>query len=705
MYHQSLRFGTIRMDRDDPQPTAYMLAGRHMYVLGTADGGFRPIGAEHLVGEMGGFWAHPVRFADGWFLNIHESTAVTRLDDSRSIEGHLSDIQFHFEHGPLAIKRTDFVVEDERAVFGLVEIHNTGEAAWQGRIGCEVHVHLRGSWFSGLETGTTETAIEDQLVLGYDMFQPAWGCVFGSAQPAAQVDQRRHNDRVVVELVYDVELAAGAVQHIEFLLAVDHQRGIDAARTCWHRLAGHGGALLAQKRACYEVIAFEGVTLDVPDPEIVHEYQLAKINVHMLSADYGPYLPPYFLAGVPEYPQLFGCDIAYSIGGITGAGFTDSARSALNALGNFAQRAAGRVPHEVTTNGRVWHPGNTQETPQFTLAVWDYVRWTGDLDLLRRMYPLCREGVMEYLPSQWDFDGDGYPDGDAMIERHGMGSLKLDSACYLYAAWFALAEMANVLGRPEAEEYREQATNWRQRFERDWWIEDQNLYADSLHADLRPQLDGHWTQVVPIQLGIASPSRAQHVLDELERSFVNEYGLVHTRGREELVWTLPTGLLALAQLRHGRLDQAVVQLHNIALTTRHGMLGSFEELIPKGLCFVQLWSAALYLQGIVEGLLGIEPQAHAHRLRLRPRLPEAWSFATLRHFCVGDHVVTVRVTRDDVTITHESGKDALLVEYEIQEDLGRKETSRDTGIPTALADGTLVSSITLAPEETFTIAV
>ena len=93
------------------------------------------------------------------------------------------------------------------------------------------------------------------------------------------------------------------------------------------------------------------------------------------------------------------------------------------------------------------------------------------------------------------------------------------------------------------------------------------------------------------------------------------------------------------------------------------MLGSFEELIPKGLCFVQLWSAALYVQGIVEGLFGFEPHAYEHRLRLQPRLPTAWPSATLRRLQVGDHVLTVHVSGDGATITHESGAEALLVEY------------------------------------------
>jgi hypothetical protein len=253
--------------------------------------------------------------------------------------------------------------------------------------------------------------------------------------------------------------------------------------------------------------------------------------------------------------------------------------------------------------------------------------------------------------------------GDAMVERTGMGALKLDSACYLYAAWFALAEMASALGRPEAESYHLRAADWRERFERDWWIEDQHLYADSLHSDLRPQLDGHWTQVVPVQLGISSPEHARLVLDEIERSYVNEFGLVHTCGREARVWTLPTGLLALADLRWGRLDQAITQLHNIARTTRHGMLGSFEELIPEGLCFMQLWSAAIYIQGVVEGLLGLAPRAHEHCLGLWPHLPSNWPSATLRDLRIGDHRLMLEVSHTATTISHSQGPAPLRIEH------------------------------------------
>lgn len=58
-----------------------MLSGRKMYVLGTVDGAFRPIGAEHLVGEMGGVWAHPLRCGDGWIAVITDDGGQTLVDD------------------------------------------------------------------------------------------------------------------------------------------------------------------------------------------------------------------------------------------------------------------------------------------------------------------------------------------------------------------------------------------------------------------------------------------------------------------------------------------------------------------------------------------------------------------------------------------------------------------------------------------------
>ncbi|WP_029215659.1 amylo-alpha-1,6-glucosidase [Kallotenue papyrolyticum] len=661
---QALRFGPIELQAGDARPAPYFLSGRKLYAIGTTSGALEPVGAEHLVGEMGGVWAHPVKFLDGWYLSIQDETGRHDLLRCLDFEGHLSDVTMHFVHGALRLTRTDFVADDDAALFSLVEIVNQGEQPWQGTIGFVAEVNILPTWFSGWETGGIELMQDHGLAVAWDkLWQGRWGVVFGSSSTPEAVIFGKRERNPTAELRYHVTLPPGARMELEFLVVCDHQNGHYGALQLFGRLAGRGEELLRDKRERFRRAALEGVTLETPDERVNQDWILAKANLRLLEADYSPYLPGFFLAGIPEYPQLFGCDNTYTTVGATGAGFAGTMRSTLNLLGEYARRACGRVPHEVTTNGRVFNPGNTQETPQFAIAVWDYVRWTGDTAFLRIMYPICREGVMEYLPAIWDWDRDGYPAGDAMVERHGMGPLKLDSACYIYVAWRALAAMARALDRPEADHYDRLADEWLERFERDWWLPEEGLYADSLHSDYQPQLDGHWTQVLPVQLGIARPERAARVIERLEREWVNRWGLVHTREREDRVWTLPTGLLVLAECRQGHADEALRLLNNIALTARYGMLGAFKELIPEGLCFVQLWSAGLYLQGILEGLLGLMPQALEHRLAIAPTLPASWPSVTLRGLRVGAHHLNLTIANAGCTIEHLSGPQRLEIVF------------------------------------------
>lgn len=659
-----MRFGPVVLEAGDDRPAPYFVSGRKLYAIGSTSGAIEPVGAEHLVGQMGGVWAHPVKFLDGWYPTIHDSAGRHELLRCVAFEGHLSDVTLQYTHGPLHLSRTDFAADDEAALFALFEVRNDGAQVWSGSVGLVAQVHLLPTWFSGWECGGVELREEQGRALAFDTLWPEqWGVVLGGPTSPAGVHLGRRDGQPTAELRYELTLQPGQQSSLEFLAACDHQRGLVGARQLFDRLAGRGRELLHAKRERYHQQAIGGVTLQTPDARVNGDWVLAKANLLMLEADYAPYLPGFLLAGIPEYPQLFGCDNTYTTPGATGAGFTAAMRSTLSLLGEYAGRACGRVPHEVTTNGRVFNPGNTQETPQFAIAVWDYVRWTGDLEFLRALYPICREGLMEYLPAVWDGDGEGYPWGDAMVERHGMGSIKLDSACYVYSAWRALAEMARALQRPEVTQYERLADRWKERFERDWWLPDAGLYADSLHADRRPQLDGHWTQIVPIQLGIARPERAAQVLAEIERTFTNRWGLVHTRDREDRVWTLPTGLLALADLRHGRAHNALRWLNNISLTARYGMLGAFKELIPEGLCFVQLWSAALYLQGILEGMLGLEPRAHEHHLGVTPTLPPEWPTASVRSLVVGAHTLNLTVTHTGCAVEHLSGPQPLRISF------------------------------------------
>ena len=271
-------------------------------------------------------------------------------------------------------------------------------------------------------------------------------------------------------------------------------------------------------------------------------------------------------------------------------------------------------------------------------------------------------------------NGHHWPYGDGMVERHGMGPFKLDTVCYIYQALVALADWATADRHvDEAQVWRSYATNLATRFEQAWWLEKESLYADSLQRDGTPQLDRHWTAIVPVQTQIASPARQQTVYQQVRRDLVNQWGLMHTKADDERVWTLPTGLLALSAFAQHDSAYGIELLRSIGSTARQGSLGLMKELIPQGICFIQLWSAALFVQGIVEGLCGIAPDMRNHQITITPQLPAEWPEVRLEQVLVGDWLLDIVITQHQVTVhVHAGMADNVLTVWVVAPDGSRK---------------------------------
>lgn len=631
--------------------TPVFISGQRIYAITTIGGERYPFGEWHLRGKMGGVWAHPLRVLDGWALALEMDRGVTPLDHAVRCDLFGASITRHFMVGTLALEWAEFAADDQPHYYATLLTRNDGDAVVNATVLLRAEADMRFCWFGGIAPAEPE-----MYTISGGVAWRATGAYTGvtvtlvSALPAAWEISGR-----TVQARFPLTLKPGETLALQWRLAV--QRDDDPPSGNILRAAVD---TLSSTIALHRAIASD-IRLTTPDQDINRYWQVARQNIHMLRTDYRPALAPYLLAGLPEYPQLFGCDTTYSVPGVVAGGFAGIARSALEELGRYAWRACSRVPHEITTNGRVYHPGNLQETPQFAIACWDYVRWSGDIDFLERMYPICVEGLEHFSAT---LEGRGYPIGDGIIEVPGMGACKLDVVGYLYQALTTLREMALTLGRPgDAVRFAGYAGELAARFESDWWIEQEGMYADSLHLDGQPRFDGHWTVLLPVLTGIAAPERAQRVLQRIAREWVDEWGMIHTRGADRRVWTLPTGLLALAVFRHGDADTGIRLLRNIGATARHGTAGTLKELIPQGLCFIQLWSAALFVQGITEGIFGVSPQAQRHELVIEPHLPSGWSAATLHGLRVGDHILDLHVTPECADIRHRRGDTSLLAHY------------------------------------------
>jgi hypothetical protein len=639
---QTLSFDDIELEKTDDMSTLFFLSGKKMYEIGAMSGDFPSIGW-HIGGEMGGVWAHPMKVLDGFYFEVEDDEGIWLLTDCRDFSHGFAYADFHFEHGDLVIDRRDFVVEDEAALFSLITIKNVAEEAIRATLRFIADIDLRPNWYSTLHHGRDEVAYQDGKIMGYDAVADRWGVVFGADM--APEGHEIAGDRGVLE--YPFFLGAGEEKEIRFLIVAEHEEGLENAVARFDPLMEQCDELLTEKIDFYWRKVFGGVRFSCSDPLFQRAYYCAKANLVVLSADLSPYIGRYLFAGVPEYVQLFGCDTAYSVPGLVSTGFDDEALHALKNLAEVGERQEGRIPHEISTSGNIYNKGNVQETPQFTSACWEYFRFTGDMSFLEEIYPLCKEGIFDHVLVLRDRDKDHYPEGGGMVERSGMGPEKLDSACYLYKGILDLSQMAAALNKgEEAAQYTDLAEEIRENFKKDWWIEAEGMFADSLGRDDSQRLDDHWIVAVPMEVGIADREKGLQALERIEQEWVNEWGLVHTKGLEERVWTLPTGVLAQAEFNYGHVDMGTRLIKDIARTIEHGMLGAFSELIPQGGDFMQLWSAAIFLSGITEGIFGLEPLAHQHRLVLSPQLPKGWEFARLEGVEAGLHTINIALERE-----------------------------------------------------------
>ena len=138
----------------------------------------------------------------------------------------------------------------------------------------------------------------------------------------------------------------------------------------------------------------------------------------------------------------------------------------------------GRIVHEVTTNGGVVNPGNTQETAQFIAAVGMLVAWTGDRAFAREMFPSMRQGL-RWLQGDMDRNRNLFPEGYGIMEVSGLNAELIDVAVYTQQALEATAGVARMLGEWLCRAgYERRAAALKARINDRFWAEDETSYAD-----------------------------------------------------------------------------------------------------------------------------------------------------------------------------------------------------------------------------------
>jgi glycogen debranching enzyme len=724
----------IRSATEDLGDKRYVAAGDRAYVIGTADGGFPAMGW-HIRGEMGGVWAHPIKLLDGFWFAV-DGQWLPPAERFTSGAGYVQ-MEYPSVDG-LHVTRTEFAPDDTGAVLVGLTVRNPDRRARPFRLAMDVRSELMAAypwgWSEPEDAGEFNKPDQVRLdrpaqMLTFTEPERGWAAVVGAtpSPTSGRTGDRYWGPLSTEERAAHQEFGAGTGGQLRWQIPL---RGGEET-TLWIAMAGsHRGeseargaldtALAAPEQSLAEKIdgrreAWNRTRVDLPDAAMEEAFDWGKLNLADLritatdlqvrDVDEGRAYPPPVTtipeatgigAGFPDYPWYFGTDGAYTAYPLLVSGQWDTLKDHLRLLRDVSRALngeSGKIVHEIVTDGSVYfgtldHPGQYQETPQVAAAVELVWRWTGDEAFLREMYDIVVDGLTSMV-TLFDEDGDGWPEGDGMVERPGMGDEKLDVTAYTLRALRGLERMARDLGDEETATWaRDQADAMATAFDDAWWMPDEQLYADSRcnapeedpgddwvnYCEEADQLvqQRHWINAVPAEVETAPDERAHALLDTLEGpDFTGDTGLFHTGrgggpdGEGELrVWTLPSSVMAVGEATYGRLaeNQALFYMHTIADLLDLEMPGALPEIAPspdydpfqdfrERAMFMQAWSSYGVQWPVIHHFLGIRPDVPAGQLTVVPHVPPSWPGLSVEALRVGDATVAATAQREGESYT------------------------------------------------------
>ena len=676
----------------------YVTAGTRTYLIGTQDGNFPDLG-DHLPGEMGGGWLHPIKLIDGFRAKVAEPAVDRETALPAAVEFVTYPYGNRFRYGPvldsLEIERFQFSPDGREGLVVQYELRNATDRPRALTFQLAVKTDLRPVWFSdslGITDAPDSIGWEptDRVFVARDVGHP-WFCVWGAADSA---DVRTAPDAppistpgmgVTAASRHAVSVPPHGSSTLTFVIA-GSASSREAALETYRALArDHASLLEAQRQHYEELLGRARVT--VPDRRLQEVYDWVKVNNQWLVREV-PGIGRGINGGLMEYPWWFGTDAGYTVQALVASGGADLARQTLRLLRDQSRKANGngRIIHEVTTNGAVVNRGNTQETAQYIMAVGRVFDWTGDVAFAREMYPSLKQGL-RWLLVDMDRNHDLFPEGYGIMEVSGLNAELIDVAVYTQQALAATARIARVLGEPRpAARYERQAEELRRRINDRFWAADAESYGDfyGTRAQAMSAADGaiqqirlkgdsaltgheresiayyealkerfstmpdssrgwltnkNWVIATPIEMGIAPKARALALLEKIRRENVGEYGPYLSAVERQAMMTISTGVQAVAEARYGRIDQSLWYVGRIVETFGRTLPGSINEMMPDYGCFAIGWTSYGVMVPLIEHVFGIRPDAVHRTVVLAPQVPTGWERMRIDDLPVGGNSV------------------------------------------------------------------
>jgi Amylo-alpha-1,6-glucosidase len=392
------------------------------------------------------------------------------------------------------------------------------------------------------------------------------------------------------------------------------------------------------------------------------------------------------VSGRPGYAWYFGRDGEWSGMAVLDYGDFAKVKSELEVYAKF-QSPDGKIYHELTTSGVV-HYDAADATPLYIILAGHYLRWTGDVDFIKRNWKHIKKAIGYCFSTDIDGDhlinntnvGHGWVEGGPLY-----GS---QTTFYLAGCWAnALSEASNMASyiseNKDSKYYSNESKIIRNIIDKKFWNEKENFYNYGKLPDGKFNPEKTVLPTVPIYFGVTDHTKSQLTVDQYAgNNFSSDWG-VRILGEESplfnprgyhlgSVWPLFTGWTALAEYKEGNSVQGFSHIMNNLLVYEHWAKGFVEEVLngedfqPSGVCPHQCWSETMVLQPTLEGMLGLYPDATKNYLKIAPQLPADWDFINVENIKVGKSIISLQMKKEVGKTTYilkQKGNNKIHIEF------------------------------------------
>jgi len=656
----------------------FILAGKRAFVQGRQDGAFH--------GKWDGIWDMPIKLADYVRLAIWSPEAgVEWLDSCKEFTVSLGYIDHVFEtkqHGLEIVRRT-FVPEDEEGAVFIVQFVNKSSEKKFFHLFAELYADLRPRERDDNPSNyLVEFNAENRAIITCSA-DKKWFVIFGlDRKPDNHYLGDFHDDLLADGTLTGkgagktsntagrscfechIELNPAESQKLTFVIAGNSISEEEALASFKH-IMSEVDVLFSKKLERYLHVATETVTIDTPDKSLDKAFIWAKLNLEMLKHNQ-PGIGRGFFAGYPWFTMYWGRDSGWLLQAVDNYGDFDAVDEALSTLVKYQSKSngerygykirSGEIPNEIRTDGTVVYY-SADATPLFIIASLNHLKWTGDREFLEKIYPAIIRAV------EWGFSSD--ENKDNLIEHYGDGSsgatwmdtyYRVKAAVEVETLWSkaleSAAEMAEIRNDMEnANRWKNTAEDIRKKINELYWNEDKKFLYDIILPDGKPDVSLTINPIIPVIYGFVDQEKASVILNHVEQDFTTPWG-VRTRSKVDPeyngssyhkgnVWGLTTGWTAWAEFSQDQPERGLSYLKTLADLMKIRCLGAIPEVlngdnpISSG-CALQAWSSSVLIQGVVEYLFGIKPNAVKHSVLIDTCLPEQWNEAKIRNLLIGN---------------------------------------------------------------------